>query len=76
MKKFTVFILFVLLSLSGCSTNIFKRADVNDTPVNVNDRVKKTLKKVGGLDLVKTKKREVLLISHHPMNCGELPWIF
>ena len=56
MKKFTVFILFVLLSLSGCSTNIFKRADVKDTPVNVNDRVKKNIEEGRGIRFGKGKK--------------------
>ena len=57
MKKFTVFILFVLLSLSGCSTNIFKRADVKDTPVNVNDRVKKNIEEGRGIRFGKNKKK-------------------
>ena len=57
MKKFTVFILFVLLSLSGCSTNIFKKADVKDTPVNVNDRVKKNIEEGRGIRFGKKKNK-------------------
>ena len=42
-----IFILLIILSsLSSCGSNIFKRADVKDVPINVNDRVKKILKKV------------------------------
>ena len=41
LKKFTLFsfILILLIPLNGCG--IYKRADVKDVPVNVNDRVKK-----------------------------------
>ncbi|MGY8868307.1 MAG: DUF3576 domain-containing protein, partial [Methylophagaceae bacterium] len=56
MKKFTTLILVVFLSLSGCSTNIFKRADVKDTPVNVNDRVKKNIEEGRGIRFGKGKK--------------------
>jgi hypothetical protein len=57
MKKFTIFILFVLLSTSGCSTNIFKKADVKDIPVNVNDRVKKNIEEGRGIRFGKNKKK-------------------
>jgi len=48
-KKFTLFsfILFLLIPLSGCG--IYKRADVKDVPVNVNDRVKKNIEEGRGV---------------------------
>ena len=41
--------LIVLLALSGCGKNIFKRADVKDTPVNVNERVRKNIEEGKGI---------------------------
>lgn len=35
--------------MSGCGNNIFKRADVKDVPVNVNDRVKKNIEEGRGI---------------------------
>ncbi|MDC1224247.1 DUF3576 domain-containing protein [Pelagibacteraceae bacterium] len=49
MKKFTLLSLIILLTFSGCSRNIFKRADVKDTPVNVNDRVQKNIAEGRGI---------------------------
>ena len=48
-KKFTLFsfILFLLIPLSGCG--IYKRADVKDVPVNVNERVKKNIEEGRGV---------------------------
>ena len=57
MKKFTTLLLVVFLSLSGCSTNIFKKADVKDIPVNVNDRVKKNIEEGRGIRFGKNKKK-------------------
>ena len=42
-KKFALILIIFLISLNGCG--IYKRADVKDVPVNVNERVKKILKK-------------------------------
>ena len=42
-------ILFVLISLSNCGSNVFKRADVKDVPVNVNERVKKNIEEGRGI---------------------------
>lgn len=42
-------ILFILTTLSSCSSNIFKRADVKDVPVNVNERVKKNIEEGRGI---------------------------
>ena len=42
-------VLFVLISLSNCGSNIFKRADVKDVPVNVNERVKKNIEEGRGI---------------------------
>lgn len=42
-------VLFILTSLSSCGSNIFKRADVKDVPVNVNERVKKNIEEGKGI---------------------------
>ena len=49
LKKFTIFslILFFLVPLNGCG--IYKRADVKDVPVNVNERVKKNIEEGRGV---------------------------
>ena len=41
--------LFILTSLSSCGSNIFKRADVKDVPINVNERVKKNIEEGRGI---------------------------
>ena len=46
-KKITIILLILLIPLSGCG--IYKRADVKDVPVNVNDRVKKNIEEGRGL---------------------------
>ena len=48
-KKFTLFsfILFLSILLNGCG--IYKRADVKDVPVNVNERVKKNIEEGRGV---------------------------
>ena len=57
MKNFTILALVLLFTLSGCgkTKSIFKRADVKDTPVNVNDRVKKNLEEGRGIRFGKKK---------------------
>ena len=57
MKKFTLLILTAFIVFSGCSGNIFKRADVKDIPVNVNDRVKKNIEEGRGIRFGKKKNR-------------------
>ena len=42
-------ILLFLFLLNNCGGNIFKRADVKDTPINVNDRVKKNIEEGRGI---------------------------
>lgn len=42
-------ILLFLFLLNNCGGNIFKRADVKDNPVNVNDRVKKNIEEGRGI---------------------------
>jgi hypothetical protein len=42
-------VLFILISLSSCGSNVFKRADVKDVPVNVNERVKKNIEEGRGI---------------------------
>ena len=37
------------MGLGGCGKDIFKRADVKDTPVNVNERVKKNIEEGRGI---------------------------
>ena len=48
-KKYFIYLILFLLTFSGCSSNIFRRADVKDTPVNVNDRVKKNIEEGRGI---------------------------
>ena len=48
-KKYFIYLILLLLTFSGCSNNIFRRADVKDTPVNVNDRVKKNIEEGRGI---------------------------
>tara|TARA_B100000767_G_scaffold234553_1_gene227427 strand:+ start:438 stop:1040 length:603 start_codon:yes stop_codon:yes gene_type:complete len=49
MKKLIFLLLVTFLSLTGCSTKIFKPADVKDVPVNVKDRVKKNVEEGRGV---------------------------
>ena len=46
-KKITVFLIVFLIPLNSCG--IYKRADVKDVPVNVNERVKKNIEEGRGL---------------------------
>jgi len=48
-KKLAIYLLILIFPLSGCGKNIFKRADVKDTPVNVQDRVKKNIEEGRGI---------------------------
>ena len=47
MYKIVIFLLFISISLPGCS--IFKRSDIKDNPVNVQDRVDKNIAEGRGL---------------------------
>ena len=49
LKKYFIFLFLIFFTFSGCSNNIFKRADVKDTPVNVNDRIKKNITEGRGI---------------------------
>ena len=49
LKKYFIFLFLIFFTFSGCSKSIFKRADVKDTPVNVNDRVKKNIAEGRGI---------------------------
>ena len=49
LKKYFIFLFLIFFTFSGCSNSIFKRADIKDTPVNVNDRVKKNIAEGRGL---------------------------
>ena len=48
-KKYFIYLILLFLTFSGCSNNIFRRADVKDTPINVNDRVKKNIEEGRGI---------------------------
>jgi hypothetical protein len=48
-KKKFIYLTLIILIFSGCSSNFFKRADVKDTPINVNERVKKNIEEGRGL---------------------------
>ena len=55
MKNFTILIL-IIFALSGCK-NLFKRADIKDVPVNVNDRVKRNVEEGRGIRFGKDKNK-------------------
>ena len=48
-KKITIFLIIFLIPLNGCG--IYKRADVKDVPVNVNERVKKNIEEGRGFKI-------------------------
>ena len=52
-KKIALFLLVFLVPLNSCG--IYKRADVKDVPVNVNERVKKNIEEGRGLRFGKRK---------------------
>ena len=52
-KLLTLYLLISLLSLANCG--IYKRADIKDTPVNVNERVKKNIEEGRGIKFGKGK---------------------
>ena len=49
MKKLLIYPIILLFALSGCGKNFFKRSDVKDNPVNVNERVKKNIEQGKGI---------------------------
>ena len=49
MKKIIIYLLIFLFPLSGCGKNIFKRSDIKDNPVNVNERVKRNIEQGKGI---------------------------
>ena len=48
-KKYFIYLTLILLTLSACSSNIFRKANVKDTPINVKDRVKKNIEEGRGI---------------------------
>jgi hypothetical protein len=42
-------LVIILTSLTSCGSNIFRRADVKDVPINVNERVKKNIEEGRGI---------------------------
>ena len=46
-KNLTLYLLFLLFFINSCG--IYKRSDVKDTPVNVNERVKKNIEEGRGI---------------------------
>ena len=48
-KKYFIYLILLLLTFSGCSNNIFRKADIKDIPINVNDRVKKNIEEGRGI---------------------------
>ena len=48
-KKYFIYLIMLLFTFSGCSNKIFKRADVKDTPINVNDRIKRNIEEGRGI---------------------------
>ena len=49
LKKYFIFLFLIFFTFSGCSNSIFKRADIKDTPVNVDDRIKKNIAEGRGI---------------------------
>ena len=49
LKKYFIFLFLIFFTFSGCSNNIFRRADVKDIPINVNERVKKNIEEGRGI---------------------------
>ena len=49
LKKYFIFLFLIFFTFSGCSNNIFRKADVKDTPVNVDERVKKNITEGRGI---------------------------
>ena len=48
-KKYFIYLTLILLTLSACSSNIFRKANVKDTPINVKDRVRKNIEEGRGI---------------------------
>tara|TARA_B110001450_G_C17492249_1_gene428834 strand:+ start:230 stop:808 length:579 start_codon:yes stop_codon:yes gene_type:complete len=49
LKKYFIFLFLIFFTFSGCSNNFFRKADIKDTPVNVDDRVKKNIAEGRGI---------------------------
>ena len=49
LKKYFIFLFLIFFTFSGCSNSIFRKADVKDTPVNVDERVKKNITEGRGI---------------------------
>ena len=58
MKKITILTLFILFAFSSCQSTKgwFKRSDIKDNPVNVNDRVSKNVEEGRGIRFGKRSK--------------------
>ena len=56
-KQIYIFSLIILFFLNNCGgTNIFKRSDVKDNPVNVNERVQRNIEQGKGVTFWNRKK--------------------
>ena len=49
LKNYFIFFTLILLVFSGCSRDTFRRADIKDIPVNVDERVKKNIEEGRGI---------------------------
>ena len=49
MKKIIIYLLIFLFPLSSCGKKIFKRSDIKDNPVNVNERVERNIEQGKGI---------------------------
>ena len=56
MKKWTLLLIFAGLILTNCG--IYKRSDVKDNPVNVDDRVRKNIEEGRGFRLMGGDKKK------------------
>ena len=57
MKKIIIYLLILFLPLNGCGKNFFKRSDIKDNPVNVNERVQKNIEQGKGIRFGKGSAR-------------------
>ena len=57
MKKIIIYLLILFLPLNGCGKNFFKRSDIKDNPVNVNERVQKNIEQGKGIRFGKDSAR-------------------
>ena len=69
MKKLTLLLITTAFFLTNCG--IYKRSDVKDNPVNIDERVQKNIEEGRGIRFGKEANQVPLLILHPLTNFGE-----